>query len=250
MLKRAGLLAVLMMGSMPASATTVFAGHDDNDGAVMSSSPVAAAANAAFLADLTDIRSASFEGSGAGARPAAITFEGTAGSTDAVLSGAAFVMGSAPRSSPYASGTFATDGSNFLQLEQSSFTINFDQPVSGLGFYAIDVESDALAILTLASGDTETYSFDSLFNSANAGSGSIDFLGFTSLLGIRSLTLSHAAMSDTLGFDDFQIGSSNVLQAAAVGEVPETATWAMFIAGFGLVGSAMRRRKPSAMRFA
>jgi hypothetical protein len=32
-----------------------------------------------------------------------------------------------------------------------------------------------------------------------------------------------------------------------VGAVPEPATWAMFIGGFGLVGSAMRRRRPVAV---
>ncbi|MGH6996745.1 MAG: PEPxxWA-CTERM sorting domain-containing protein, partial [Phenylobacterium sp.] len=29
--------------------------------------------------------------------------------------------------------------------------------------------------------------------------------------------------------------------------VPEPATWAMMIAGFGIVGSAVRRRRPAAL---
>lgn len=243
MLKRASLMAALVTCSIPASATTVFAGHDDNSGGAMLSSPVADAANASFLADLTDIRSASFENYAAGAKPTAMTLEGTAGSTEAALSGAAFVMGSAPRTTPFSSGTFATNGSSFLQLEQSSFTIRFDQAVDGLGFYATDIESDALAILTLASGKTETYSFDALFDSSHAGSGSVDFLGFTNLAGISSLTLMHSTVSDTLGFDDFQIGSANLFQAAAVDEVPEPMTWALFVGGFGLVGATLRRRE-------
>jgi PEP-CTERM motif len=39
------------------------------------------------------------------------------------------------------------------------------------------------------------------------------------------------------GFDDVTFNES--------GAVPEPASWALMIAGFGLVGSAMRRRKPS-----
>lgn len=254
MLKRAGLMAALTICALPVSATVVYSGHDNNDGSPMLSSLLADAANSSFLADLTDIRSASFEGLAAGVKPNSITFEGTAGSTEAALSGAAFIMGSASRSTPFASGTFATDGSNFLQLEQSSFTISFDQSVDALGFYATDIESDALAILTLASGDIETYSFDDLFGSSHAGSGSVDFLGFTNLAGISSLTLTHAAISDTLGFDDFQIGSSYALkaeaapQATAVTEVPEPTSWALFLGGFTLVGLAKRRSRQMSAR--
>ncbi|MBA4748737.1 MAG: PEPxxWA-CTERM sorting domain-containing protein [Sphingopyxis sp.] len=36
----------------------------------------------------------------------------------------------------------------------------------------------------------------------------------------------------------------------SIGAVPEPATWAMMIMGFGLIGSALRSRKPATVRFA
>jgi len=43
---------------------------------------------------------------------------------------------------------------------------------------------------------------------------------------------------------------SNLTLVLAPGAVPEPATWAMMIAGFGLVGTAMRRRARATVRFA
>lgn len=51
---------------------------------------------------------------------------------------------------------------------------------------------------------------------------------------------------DGLAIDKFQL-TATTAQAAAV---PEPATWAMMIAGFGLVGSSMRRRRRTTLRFA
>lgn len=249
MLKRGGIFGVLSLCAIPASATVVYSGHDAGAGAPMLTSPTADAAHTAFLSDLIDIRSASFEGYSSGAKPATISFEGGGGPVEAALSGAAYVMGGAPRSTPFANGTFAIDGSSLLQLEQSSFTISFNQAVNAIGFYATDIESDALASLTLASGSIEKYSFNDIFGSSSASSGSVDFLGFTNLAGISSLTLSHAAISDVFGFDSFQIGQVSSF-AAAVSDVPEPATWMAFVGGFGLLGGAMRRRQKVAVTFA
>ena len=55
------------------------------------------------------------------------------------------------------------------------------------------------------------------------------------------------AEADNSGF--FNLGVDNVSINAVGGAVPEPATWAMMIAGFGIVGASMRRRKV-AVRFA
>ena len=46
------------------------------------------------------------------------------------------------------------------------------------------------------------------------------------------------------GPDSFNVGIDNIdFSVADIGAVPEPASWALMIAGFGLVGSAMRRRR-------
>lgn len=57
-----------------------------------------------------------------------------------------------------------------------------------------------------------------------------------------SFTLAAPANVDFYIFDDF-IGDNSGTITLDVTAVPEPATWAMMIAGFGLVGGAMRRRK-------
>ncbi len=49
---------------------------------------------------------------------------------------------------------------------------------------------------------------------------------------------------------DWAIGPQFTNYAFKAGNVPEPAAWAMMLAGFGLVGSAMRRREKVAVTFA
>ena len=58
--------------------------------------------------------------------------------------------------------------------------------------------------------------------------GTLDFSGFTNL---TSLTIT--TTSDHFSFDNLTVS----------GAVPEPATWALMIGGFGLVGATMRRRR-------
>lgn len=55
-----------------------------------------------------------------------------------------------------------------------------------------------------------------------------------------SITFSLAGF---VGYADFQPGSWRIEAAADTPAVPESATWAMMIAGFGLAGVALRRRR-------
>ena len=52
-------------------------------------------------------------------------------------------------------------------------------------------------------------------------------------------SISFAGVANQIVFDDITFGSIN----PGGGEVPEPASWAMLIAGFGLVGAVQRRRK-------
>ncbi|PZU06109.1 PEPxxWA-CTERM sorting domain-containing protein [Sphingomonas sp.] len=57
----------------------------------------------------------------------------------------------------------------------------------------------------------------------------------------------------TWGPDGYDVGLDNIafdVREASAAPVPEPATWAMMVGGFGLIGSALRRRKAVTMRFA
>jgi hypothetical protein len=61
------------------------------------------------------------------------------------------------------------------------------------------------------------------------------------LAGIQSV--SFGGTSGTVGFDNFEF---NTVTAINAGGVPEPAAWALMIAGFGLTGAALRRRRAPA----
>ena len=54
----------------------------------------------------------------------------------------------------------------------------------------------------------------------------------------------HARVSAFQIFNTYaQLDNFVIDQAPAVGGIPEPASWALLIAGFGLLGAAMRRRR-------
>lgn len=88
--------------------------------------------------------------------------------------------------------------------------------------------------------------------SPNAGSCPGYNAGFCPFSGIgvtfagTAKSVSFAGVANQIVFDDVTFGSSK----PGNGGVPEPAAWAMMLAGFGLVGSAMRRREKVAVTFA
>jgi hypothetical protein len=63
--------------------------------------------------------------------------------------------------------------------------------------------------------------------------------------GIRWIDVDVSGSEDGLAIDDLSLSTTT-----AQSVVPEPATWAMFIGGFGLVGGALRRRRDTVVRFA
>ncbi len=105
----------------------------------------------------------------------------------------------------------------------TSLTGTFTSPVDAFGFFSEPDPFDTHHFtLTLSDGSSVSGDF-----TGNAGAG---FLGWTGA-GITGFTLT----SDTdFALGDFFVGTS---------AVPEPAAWLTLIAGFGLVGCAMRRRR-------
>jgi hypothetical protein len=57
-------------------------------------------------------------------------------------------------------------------------------------------------------------------------------------------SISFAGVANQIVFDDVTFGSKDPGP-----KVPEPASWAMMLAGFGAIGSAMRSRRKAAVRF-
>lgn len=120
--------------------------------------------------------------------------------------------------------TVYNDGASLSMkvTDGSIFAFGKFHPVNALGFY---VEPDPFAVynitLTLSDGSSLTQSVN-----GNAGAQFFGYIGD----GVTSLNISSAT---DFGFGQFSEGAM----------VPEPATWALMIGGFGLAGIALRRRR-------
>jgi choice-of-anchor C domain-containing protein len=86
--------------------------------------------------------------------------------------------------------------------------------------------------------------FGSLSNMAWQN-GSFTFLGTGDIETIR--LASNIGGNAGVFFDDVSV-STDLLQGATAGAVPEPSTWALTIMGFGLLGATLRRRNPAMAR--
>ncbi len=163
-------------------------------------------------------------------------------------------------------GSFETaDFTGWAQVNDTSFTFVTDEIVGGgptdgswhAAFGPTDPGGGGIiqSIATSAGG-----SYTLIFDLANLGAAPNAFGlfwdgGFVSIdfdvpafdYGTFSTVLSATGAATDLGFIFYHEPSfwllDNISLVSADGVVPEPATWGMMIAGFGLVGSALRRRR-------
>ena len=143
----------------------------------------------------------------------------------------------------------AFTGQNFLAWGNiaggiMSMTINFNAATTAFGFDWFNTDfSDSYSINTPGGTIFNTPPFTLASNSATSG-----FFGLISATPFTSIVITNnetGGYMSTEGMDNFVtngVGSVNP-------GVPEPATWAMMIGGFGAIGASMRRRKVS-VRFA
>ena len=108
----------------------------------------------------------------------------------------------------------------------SSFFIDFDAPTNAFGFDFYNFNDGSQRTLIFVNGVQITPSI----TTANTGG----FFGFTSVTAFTTV--------EFRGIDNDVFGLDNITFNAGAGAVPEPATWAMMLVGFGGLGFAMRRR--------
>jgi hypothetical protein len=148
-------------------------------------------------------------------------------------------------------GTHAPDQTQVWDVDPSYYATGID------GYTALDLSGSLIV--------SQTGFYDFNLNADDAAriyiDGSLVLEGnFNSSLGPTSASIyltagTHAYDAfafQTLGGEYFNASIQNgpgTLRFAAPG-VPETASWAMFIGGFGMIGTALRRRQRTNVRFA
>ncbi len=234
----AAVAAVAILPVAAQAAPTIYFGENLNPAGGVSGDPVTA--RTAFLAALTaGVSTEDFESETVGAASVPLTFVGGLGMINGTLSG-----GGAVRNSPV-TGTYATSGTQFYDNQFNAFTISFASQIAAFGFYGTDIGDVQQALqVTLDKGLASERVF-TVANTIGAPNASLLFWGVTDKANPFTTVTFAQSGGDRFGFDDMTVGDIKQVRG-----VPEPAAWAMMLAGFGLVGSAMRRRTKVAVTFA
>ena len=124
---------------------------------------------------------------------------------------------------------------------RSAVTLSFANPVDNLSFDVFQVDNNNpflnISALTLSGPVSRSIALTRGFN-ANA-------VTLSGLSGITQLTLDGTNDEEGVIFDNFRFE----VGVAAPGAVPEPATWAMMIVGFGLIGYAIRAQPRVQLKF-
>jgi hypothetical protein len=125
-------------------------------------------------------------------------------------------------------------GNSILNDSELISTFSFSGAVSGVAFNFVSTGGDA--IFTAFLGAVEVGQFTALTGIAND-----NFYGFKDI-SFDSISIdTNGTEYASYALDNLQVASS--LEIAAVTQVPEPESYAMFMAGLGLMGFIARRRK-------
>jgi hypothetical protein len=235
---RALAAAFVLAAAVPASAASVvFSGQDD--GAPVGGPFVnSAAAEAAFMAAAAafgTVATETFEGATVGTLSplvlADLTIETAAPNYGLGFSG----VNDTTFGELYGFNTTAGGSKwyGFPDFIDTDATITFDRPTNSLGFWITGIQSAFTASLSveLLDGSQEVFALPINTNGGAQFFGVVSDVAFRKVLALQA---SNPGVADLFGIDDISYNA---------GVIPEPATWAMMIAGFGLVGAAARRRR-------
>lgn len=226
-LSACGLLAATLVAAQPANAAVVIYSGFDAQASSISTKPKADAARAAFLAAIDghgETFTNTFEGGPTGQLPS-YDLGGGATLTGSDLGKKAQVVRTAPVCQFNACGGNTTvGGRTYLGVNGGTVTFSFANPIQAFGAYFTGPQFAGLT-LTFDDGTARSIEIPGVFGA--------DYVGFTDFgRGISQVTFN--AKGDIMALDDV------TFQAAAV---PEPATWALMIGGFGLAGASLRARR-------
>jgi len=190
-----------------------------------------------FLSNLTGVGTESFESyANFTAAPLAISF---AGAGTATLTGTGNVDSTAPGATNGV-GRYATDGNKYWEAS-GVFGITFSAPVAAFGFMGIDIGDFAGQVtVTTVNGGPTVYNVG---NTVSGLGGGVLFWGVIDTAGFTSISFGNTQPgTDFFAFDQMTIGSIQ-----QVTPVPEPETYAMLLAGLGLMGFVARRRQKRAL---
>lgn len=192
---------------------------------------------------------------------AAVTVSNTNGSPLAnqiygIDSNGTTVYGSSPNNDSVANVTFTADttvhiGAGFAQINDAtpntadwySLIINPDQLFSDFKYSTMLTGSGTISVYYLLSGcgcDATDLSNFSAVTAANGGVYSADNNNFNKILTGGTFDAFAIVSSTPIAFFEVKQMTFNGVDTPAV---PEPATWAMMLLGFGGIGMAMRRRR-------
>lgn len=147
---------------------------------------------------------------------------------------------------------YATDGLFSIGIASPySLTFNFAAPVTAFGIDVIDLGfgTPVVAPYMMQPQPTDFYSdigggpVRVLSGYSGMSEGAAIFFGVFDAAGFSSVTLQGTSPYDFIAYDLMR----TVDYVGPVAGVPEPASWAMLIAGFGLTGAVMRRRRFTAI---
>lgn len=122
-------------------------------------------------------------------------------------------------------------------------------PVNNFTINTVDRGVKDFNILISTNGVDYTQVFSGTMTRENGDPAPAQNFAFTGSAQYVKLDLLNNYAEGTI-YDPYATGLAEVRFNSATGAVPEPATWAMMIAGFGIAGAAMRRRNAAAVRFA
>jgi hypothetical protein len=145
-----------------------------------------------------------------------------------------FDFGVAGASGTVTTAAYSTGNSAQGAGDDATFIFTFDAPVFAFGIDIFDLgTSGASSLFILVDGVEHT-----LFSSVTGANGNLRFGGVTDASGMTNISIYSTNQYDVIELDNVSYRG---------GAVPEPATWAMMLVGFGGLGAALRRRRALAL---